>query len=58
MGEMVGPAADAWKIPAYGIFQAKGWIRATAADLHHSHSTSESKPRLQPTPQLTATADP
>ena len=41
---------------ASGSSQAKGWIRATAASLHHSHAGSE--PSLQPTPQLMATPDP
>ena len=39
---------------ASGSSQAKGQIRAIAASLHHSHS----KPRLRPTPQLTAIPDP
>ena len=45
---------------AYGGFQARGWIGAVAADLHHSHSHSHtpSKPRLQPTAQLMAMLDP
>ena len=43
---------------AYGGSQARGLIRAIAARLHHSHSNAESKPRLGPTPQLTATPDP
>ena len=43
---------------ANGRSQAKGRIRATAATLHHSHSNGGSKPRLQPTPQSTATLDP
>ena len=43
---------------AYGGFQARGWIRAVAASLHYSHSNVGSKPRLQATPQLTATPDP
>ena len=34
---------------AYGGSQARGWIRATAASLHHSHSNVGSKPSLQPT---------
>ena len=42
---------------AYGDSQARGQIRATTAGLHHSHSNARSKPRLQPTPQLTATPD-
>ena len=43
---------------AYGISQARGQIRATAAGLHHIHSNVGSEPCLQPTPQLTATSDP
>ena len=43
---------------AYGGSQARGLIRAVATGLHHSHSNVRSKPRLQPTPQLTATLDP
>ena len=42
----------------YGGSQARGLIGATAAGLHHSHSNTESKLRLRPTPQLTATPDP
>ena len=42
---------------AYGGSQAKGQIRAVAAGLHHSHSNADSKPCLQPTPQLKATPD-
>ena len=42
----------------YGSYQARGWIGATAADLHHSHSNMGSEPHLQPTPQVTATPDP
>ena len=41
---------------AYGGFQAKGLIGATAAGLCHSNVGSE--PHLQPIPQLTATPDP
>ena len=36
--------------------QARGLIRAVAASLRKSHSNEGSEPRLQPTPQLTATA--
>ena len=43
---------------AYGRFQARGLIRATAASLCPSHSNAGSKPRLQPTPQLTAAPAP
>ena len=35
---------------AYGVSQARGRIRATAAGLRHSHSHARSKPRLRPTP--------
>ena len=42
---------------AYVSSQARGWIGATAASLHHSHSNSESEPRLRPIPQLTARPD-
>ena len=40
----------------YGDSQGRGLIGATAASLHHSNA--ESKPSLQPTPQLTAMPDP
>ena len=40
---------------AYGSSQARGWIRAAAAGLHHSHSNEGSKPSLRPTPKLMAT---
>ena len=43
---------------AYGSSQAKGWIRATAVHLHHSHSNARSKPGLWPTPQVMAMLDP
>ena len=43
---------------AYGVSQARGRIGAIAADLRHSRSNTGSKPRLGPTPQLTATPDP
>ena len=43
---------------AYGGSQARGPIGATAASLCQSHSNARSKPRLRPTPQLTATPDP
>ena len=42
---------------AYGGSQARGLIRSVAAGLRQSHSNVGSKPRLQPTPQLTATPD-
>ena len=38
--------------------QARGRIGAVATDLHGSHSNSGSEPKLQPTPQRTATPDP
>ena len=41
---------------AYGGSQARGLIGSVATGLRHSHSGS--KPRLRPTPQLTATPDP
>jgi len=48
-----------WAAPmAYGGSQARGLIGAVATGLHHSHSNSGSEPRLQPTPQLTATPGP
>ena len=31
---------------AYGSSKSRGWIRAAAADLHHSHSNIGSKPQL------------
>ena len=43
---------------AYGRFQARGQIRATAASLHHGHSNTGSEPHLRPMPQLTAMPDP
>ena len=43
---------------AYGGSQARDLIGAVTASLHHSHSNTISKPLLQPTPQLMATADP
>ena len=43
---------------AYGSSQARGQTGAVAASLHHSHSNMGSESRLQPIPQLTATADP
>ena len=41
---------------AYGGFQARGLIRATATSLRQSQSNAGSE--LRPTPQLTATPDP
>ena len=43
---------------AYGGSQARGRIGAVVFSLHQSHSNAGSEPRLQPTPQLTATPDP
>jgi len=43
---------------AYGGSQARGRIRAVAADLRQSHSNARPEPCLQPTPQLTAMLDP
>ena len=43
---------------AYGGSQARGWIGTVASGRHHSHSNTRSEPRLQATPQLTATPDP
>ena len=48
-----------WAAPtACGGSQARGLIGAVATGLRQSHSNVGSKPRLQPTPQLTATPDP
>ena len=53
---VVAVVAISWAAPAaYGGSQARGRIVAVAADLHDSNAGSE--PRLQPTPQLTATPD-
>ena len=43
---------------AYASFQARGWIGAVAASLHHCHGSARSKPHLQPTAQLVAMPDP
>ena len=43
---------------AYGDSQDRGQIGAVATGLCQSHSNAGSEPRLQPTPQLTATPDP
>ena len=43
---------------AYGSFQARGWIGATAARHNHSLSNMGSEPHLPATPQLAATLDP
>ena len=48
---MATPAAE-------GGSQARGPVGAVATGLHHSYSIVGSKPRLQPTPPLTATPDP
>ena len=51
--------AISWAAPAaYGGSQARGRIGAVATGLRQSHSNAGSEPRLQPTPQLTATPDP
>ena len=50
--------AISWATPvAYGGSQARVPIGAVATGLRQSHSNAGSKPRLQPTPQLTATPD-
>ena len=50
--------AISWAAPAaYGGSQARGPIGAVATGLRQSHSNAGSEPRLQPTPQLTATPD-
>ena len=50
--------AISWAAPAaYGGSQARGRIGAVATSLRQSHSNAGSEPRLQPTPQLTATPD-
>ena len=43
---------------AYGGSQARCQIRATAAGIHHSHSSAGSEPCLWPIPQLMAMPDP
>ena len=43
---------------AYGGYQARGLIGAEAVGLRQSHSNGGSEPRLQTTPQFTATPDP
>jgi len=40
---------------AYGGSQARGPIGAVATGLRQTHSNEGSQPRLEPTPQLTAT---
>ena len=42
----------------YGGFQARGWIGATAAGLHHRHSNAKSELHLQTIPKLVATPCP
>ena len=51
--------AISWAAPAaYGGSQARDLlIGAVATGLRQSHSNAGSEPRLQPTPQLTATPD-
>ena len=50
--------AISWAAPAAcGGSQARGRIGAVATGLRQSHSNMGSEPRLQPTPQLTATPD-
>ena len=49
----LGPHLQHMEVPGLG-----GRIGAVAAGLHHSHSNPRSEPRLQPTPQLTATPGP
>ena len=43
---------------AYGGSQVRRRIGAVATGLYHNHSNAGSEPRLQSTPQLTATLDP
>ena len=43
---------------AYGSFQARGQIRATAAGLYRSHSNAGFRLHLRLMPQLTAMPDP
>ena len=55
---VVAVVAISWAAPAaYGGSQARGPIGAVATGLRQSHSNAGSEPRLQPTPQLTATPD-
>ena len=42
---------------AYGSSQARGWIRAVAAGLNHSHNNMGSKLHLPPIPQPMAMPD-
>ena len=51
--------AISWAAPmAYGGSQARGLIGAVATSLRQNHSNTGFEPRLQPTPQFTATLDP
>ena len=43
---------------AYVSSQARGQMGAAAASLRHSHSNTESKPHLQPTPKVEAMPNP
>ena len=43
---------------ACGGSQARGWIRAVATGLHHSHNDMESERCLQSTSELTTMSDP
>ena len=43
---------------AYEGSQPRGWMRAVAASLHHSHGNTGSELRLWPTPQIMETLDP
>ena len=53
-----GLFAISWAAPAaYGGSQARGRIGAVATSPRQSHSNVGSEPRLQPTPQFTATLD-
>ena len=55
----LGLFAISWATPeTYGGSQARGRIGTVATSLCQSHSNTESKPHLQPTPQLMATPDP
>ena len=50
--------AISWAAPAaYGGSQVRGLIGPVATGLRQSHSNAGSEPRLQSTPQLTATPD-
>ena len=43
---------------ACGGSQARGWIRAVAASLCHSHSNERSEPHVRTTPEFMAMPDP